>query len=104
MDTKKLFATFAILMLALGVAGFAYAHWEKIVTVDGEIKSGKLNLIIISAVDTDNGIDGYAVTPPDPSKDKDVADTVITVDPKDLQKAIVTIINAYPSYEVYLHI
>ena len=97
MDTKKLFATFAILMLALGVAGFAYAHWEKLVTVDGEVTTGKLNLIIVSAADDDEPLK------PDPGKDKNVADTEIIVDPKDPQKAIVKITNAYPCYYVYWH-
>ena len=45
MDTKKIMATFAILMMTLGIAGFAYAHWEKIVTVDGTIKTGTLHVI-----------------------------------------------------------
>lgn len=45
MDTKKLAATFAILMIALSVAGFAYAHWEKIVTVDGTVTTGTLHVI-----------------------------------------------------------
>jgi len=45
MDTKKVMATFAILMIALGVAGFAYAHWEKIVTIDGDVTTGTLHVI-----------------------------------------------------------
>jgi len=45
MDTKKIMAIFAILMMTLGIAGFAYAHWEKIVTVDGTIKTGALHVI-----------------------------------------------------------
>jgi len=96
MDTKKLFATFAILIIALSVAGFAYAHWQKVITIDGTINTGKVDLIITSAADDDTGID--------PGKDKDVADTVITIDPKDPEKAIVTITNAYPSYNVTVHL
>jgi len=45
MDTKKIMATFAILMIALGVAGFAYAHWSKVVTVDGTVTTGTLHVI-----------------------------------------------------------
>jgi len=45
MDTKKIMATFAILMIALGIAGFAFAHWEKIVTVDGTVTTGTLHII-----------------------------------------------------------
>ena len=96
MDTKKLFATFAILIIALSIMGFAYAHWSKIVTVDGTINTGRLNLIIVSAADDDTGID--------PGYDKDVADTVITIDPHDPQIAHITITNAYPSYHVYWHV
>jgi len=44
MDTKKIAATFAILMIVLGVAGFAYAHWEKIVYVDGTVTTGTLHV------------------------------------------------------------
>lgn len=96
MDTKKMFAIFAILMLALGIAGLAYAHWEKIITIDGEVTTGTLDLIIISAADDDTGID--------PGYTKDVADTVITIDPQDPERAIITITNAYPSYHVYWHV
>lgn len=42
MDTKKLAATFAILMIALGVAGFAYAHWSEYLWLKGEVTTGKL--------------------------------------------------------------
>jgi len=45
MDTKKIMAIFAILMIALGIAGFAYAHWEKIVTIDGTVTTGTLHII-----------------------------------------------------------
>jgi len=96
MDAKKLFATFAILIIALGIAGFAYAHWEKIITIDGTVDTGILDLIIVSAADDDTGID--------PDYDKDVADTVITIDPEDPQIAHITITNAYPSYHVYWHV
>jgi len=40
MDTKKIAATFAILMIALGVAGFAYAHWCETLTLNGTITTG----------------------------------------------------------------
>jgi hypothetical protein len=98
MDAKKLFATFAMLMLALGIAGFAYAHWEKIITINGTVDTGKLNLEIIDVSDSDDP------TKPDPGKDKNVADTEIIIDPQDPQRAIVTITNAYPSYYVYIHV
>jgi hypothetical protein len=96
MNGKKIFAILAIMMMTLGIVGFAYAHWSKIVTVDGTVNTGTLNLIIISAADDDNGID--------PDYDKNVADTVITIDPQDPQIAHITITNAYPSYHVYWHV
>jgi len=45
MDTKKIAAIFALLVIALGVAGFAYAHWEKIIYVNGTIKTGTFEVI-----------------------------------------------------------
>jgi hypothetical protein len=96
MNGKKMFAILAIMMMALSIVGFAYAHWSKIVTVDGTINTGRLNLIIVSAADDDTGID--------PGYDKDVADTVITIDSQDQQIAHITITNAYPSYHVYWHV
>ncbi|MGB9778608.1 MAG: hypothetical protein ACPLW8_04305, partial [Candidatus Bathyarchaeales archaeon] len=45
METKKIMATFAILMIALGIAGFAYAHWSKVVTVDGTVTTGTLHVV-----------------------------------------------------------
>lgn len=96
MDTKKLSATFATLIIALSITGYTYAHWQKTVAIDGTITTGKLNLIIISASHDDYGID--------PGKDKDVASTTIVIDPQDPERAIVTITNAYPSYYVYVHV
>jgi len=98
MRSKKLMLIPALLLLSLVLIGFAYAHWEKIVTISGEVDTGKLDLIIISASDDDDP------GKPDPGKDKDVADTTIEIDPNDPEKAIVTITNAYPSYEVYIHL
>lgn len=44
METKKLAATFAILMIVLGVAGFAYAHWSETLWLQGTVNTGKLCL------------------------------------------------------------
>jgi len=44
MNTKKIAAIFAILMITLGVAGFAYAHWEKYLWLNVDVKTGKLDL------------------------------------------------------------
>ena len=42
MDTKKLMATFAILIIALGIAGFAYAHWSETLYLNGTVNTGKV--------------------------------------------------------------
>ena len=96
MSSKKLTILPIILIMALVVIGFAYAHWQKIITINGNINTGTFDLIVMSASDDDDGID--------PGKNKDVADTTVTIDPNDPEKVIVTITNAYPSYEVYVHV
>jgi hypothetical protein len=48
MDTKKLMATFAILMIALSVAGFVYAAWYDYVKIEGTVKMGELIVGILS--------------------------------------------------------
>ncbi|RLG58813.1 hypothetical protein DRN87_06320 [Candidatus Geothermarchaeota archaeon] len=84
------------LIIALIFSGFAYSHWEKIVTISGTVDTGTVDLIAISASDDDDGID--------PGKDKDIADTTVTIDPCDPEKVTITITNAYPSYYVYVHV
>ena len=44
MDTKKIMAIFAILMMTLGIAGFAYAHWTETLVLNGTVKTGKFCL------------------------------------------------------------
>jgi len=44
MDTKKIAATFAVLMLALGIAGYAYAHWSDTLWLKGTVTTGKFGL------------------------------------------------------------
>jgi len=44
MNTKKIAATFAILMIALSITGFAYAHWEKYLWLNADVKTGKFDL------------------------------------------------------------
>jgi len=87
---------FLALALCLSITGAGFAHWEKVVTIDGTVTTGTLNLEIISAADDDVGID--------PGYTKDVADTTIVINPADPQKANITITNGYPSYEVYWHV
>jgi len=87
---------FLALALCLSITGAGFAHWEKVVTIDGTVTTGTLNLTIISAADDDSGID--------PGYTKNVADTTIVIDPADHQRAIITITNGYPSYNVTWHV
>jgi len=41
---SKMTAIFAILMIALMVAGFAYAHWEETITISGTVTTGTFDL------------------------------------------------------------
>lgn len=42
MDAKKLAATFAVLMIALGMAGFAYAFWSEFLYLNGTVTTGEV--------------------------------------------------------------
>lgn len=98
MRNIKVLALPMVLILGLLMSGLAYAHWEKIITITGSVATGNLDLIIVpeSPSDSDSGID--------PGYTKDVADTTIVIDPEDPERAIITITNAYPSYEVWWHV
>jgi len=96
MKSKKFMAIPIFLIIALVLMGFAYAHWEKIVTINGKITTGKLDLIVTHVSHNDYGID--------PDKDKDVASTTVIIDPNDPEKVIINITNAYPSYHVYVDV
>lgn len=41
---KKAIGMFVALILALGMSGLAYAHWEKIVTIEGTVTTGTFHL------------------------------------------------------------
>jgi len=96
MQNKKLMIIPVLLVFALVITGFAYAHWEKIITIDGTVTTGSLHLEVISASSDD---------PPetiDIGKDKDVGCTIVEIG-QDKQSLIVTVTNAYPCYEAYVH-
>jgi len=94
---SKITVLFIASIIALAGIGTAYAHWEQTIYIDGTVETGDMEVIIVpgSPSDTDNGID--------PNYDKDVADTIIVIDPNNPHRAILTITNAYPCYEVYWH-
>ena len=50
----KMTALFATLMITLMLAGFAYAHWEKIVTINGTVNTGTLHLYPTFSATTDD--------------------------------------------------
>jgi hypothetical protein len=88
-------AIIATLLIALMVAGIAFAMWDKTIYLNGTVETGEVDLECVSVADDDNGID--------PGKDKDVGDTTALIDPTDPQIIHVLITNGYPSYHVYVH-
>jgi len=100
MDTKKVMATFAVLMFALSVAGFVYAHWTDKVQIEGTVDMGSLTFGFTKIVREWDREDV-------PPGDKDVGDCVCTLsveetDPhttKTVFKLLTfTITNGYPQY------
>ena len=91
----KIGLLFLVLALALAAVGVGYAMWDKPLYIDGPVNTGEVNMEIISIAPDDVGID--------PGYDKDVANTTAVIDPKDNQRAIVTITNGYPCYTVFVH-
>jgi hypothetical protein len=102
MDTKKLFATFAILIIALSIAGFAYAHWSETVTINGTINTGELcwEVTMVNCVDKPgekdyhcyDGFQGNCYW----QGDKDVGNT--SIQKKDSHTIELNLTNVYPSY------
>lgn len=95
MQKTKLMLIPMLLIFALMLTGFAYAHWEKTITINGEVNTGKVDAIITH---------WFCNDPPgntDPGYTKDVASCVCSIDEADPQKAYITITNAYPSYYVH---
>jgi len=87
-----------LLLISLALIGFAYAHWEEIITVEGQVSTGKVDAEITSwSCDDPPGTT-------DPDYDKDVASCECSIDENDPQKAYVTITNAYPCYTVNLYL
>ena len=100
---KKIGLITLALVLALGALGATYAMWDKTLYVDGTVNTGEVNVVIVSISDDDDDIDpGFLIDGVTP-KDKDVGWTDVQIDPSDNQRAIVTVHNAYPCYENYVH-
>ena len=107
MDTKKVMATFAVLMIALSVAGFVYAHWSDSVQIEGTVHMGELIVGILDIKDCwdneptlpvpkDVGKVKCTLEDPETSKHHDPPQTVY-------HTMIVTVTDAYPNLSL-IHI
>ncbi|MEM0058605.1 MAG: hypothetical protein QXG09_07050 [Candidatus Bathyarchaeia archaeon] len=81
-----------IVLVALAIVGFSYAHWSECIRVRGEVETGELDAAIVTWYCNDEG--------KDPGYTKDVAQCFCSIDKEDPHYAYVTIRNAYPSYTV----
>lgn len=99
---KKIGLLCLALVLALGTLGVGYAMWDKTLYIDGTVNTGEVNLEIVAISQDDARIDPGNLITGQP-KDKDVGWTEVQIDPNDNQRAIVTVHNAYPCYENYIH-
>jgi len=90
MDTKKLAGIFALLTIALGMAGYAYATWYKYLYIEGQVNTGTLEV--------GWSIDGARDTEP---SNKDYSNITGYIEDDTLY---VTVENAYPCIDYYLDI
>jgi hypothetical protein len=82
----KMVGLFAVVMIALMVAGFAYAHWTETLVINGTVKTGELDLRW-SCQCWDN----------DEPPLKDVGEISCDIEGDTLT---ITVTNAYPCYKV----
>jgi len=101
---KKLTAIFAILMVALCLAGISYALWSKTLYIYGDVDTGDLDAEITEwfCNDPPGTLDPRPPGATYPAKN--VGWTICTIDPSDPQIAYLTIYNGYPSYRVHYSI
>jgi len=119
MPNKKLMTIPIVLMLALLIMGFAYAHWSQTLYIEGTAESGELDWELVGWSCLDQGVDwhcrdGFAGPPPyfwlDP-KGKDVGSQELiphdTDEDGDYDTLEFNLYNVYPSYftsvSVYVH-
>jgi len=116
MNSKKIMATFAVLMIALSVAGFAYAAWTDMVYIEGTVHMGELIVgwydtteFPLTWIETINGVPEADFVPY-----KDVCDAVITLsDPETsvhhepvetvYKKMTITVDNAFPQWDLHIN-
>jgi len=90
METKKLAGIFALLTIALGMAGYAYATWYKYLYIEGQVNTGTL--------DVEWSIENARDTEP---SNKDYSHIAGEIEGDTLY---VTVYNAYPCIDYYLDI
>ena len=85
----KMVGLFAAVLIAIMVAGLAYAHWSETLVISGTVNTGKLDLeLSCTCSDNDDTL-------------KDVADVTCVVQNETEPNSItITVRNAYPCYEV----
>jgi hypothetical protein len=95
---RVLFAISVLIVAAMVTVGLAYALWSKTLLINGQTQTGKLNVGFESFIISDN-----EASLPEP---KDVGQTTAELIDLDgdgvYDKIVVTITNAYPSYEAYV--
>ncbi|MEM3579747.1 MAG: hypothetical protein QXH40_05665 [Candidatus Bathyarchaeia archaeon] len=104
---KKVMATFALLIVALSVIGFAYAHWSGQLYIEGTVNMGELIFGFTTCGPCGDGkmVDGRIVTP----EPKDIGEITCNLlepetsvhlpQPKTVYKKLnITITKAYPEY------
>ena len=88
----KIVSIFAVLLIALAVVGFAYAHWFEMLYINGTVNTGSLDATFSIG-------DCYDTEP----LEKDVSSISCELDPADPtgHTLKVTVTNAYPCIDYY---
>ncbi len=113
LNSKSLFSTFGLLIIALTVLGVTYAHWSDTVTIEGTVHMGELIVGILNDsltyYETTNGVPEEDFTPSKPW----VANATITLSdfetsthhtpPQTVAKKLTMLFeNAYPQWDVHI--
>jgi hypothetical protein len=83
-----------LLMLFLAILGVGYGMWSKMLTINGTVHTGEVNVEWFDCWCMDMGLDPKG--PPDDLKD--VGTTTCVIDEVDPSIIHVSVLNAYPSY------
>jgi hypothetical protein len=111
---KKIMATFAIVLIALSMAGFAYAHWSDTVKIEGTVNMGELIVgILKDAYGLDKDYIKTETTNGGPEEKPTTCDATITMSEEQTSvhhdptvtvyhKMTAEINNAYPQWDLHL--